>query len=51
MPFTVEGTAIADRVEKPEFQVSYDEGRTWTTAKGVDGSRLSVKHPAEPGTG
>ncbi|NNN34878.1 S8 family serine peptidase [Streptomyces sp. S3(2020)] len=50
VPFTVEGAATAATAQKLAFQVSYDEGRTWTAAKVVDGNRLSLKHPAEPGS-
>ncbi|WP_416986365.1 S8 family serine peptidase [Streptomyces sp. T028] len=50
VPFTVEGAAGRRTVKKLKFQVSYDEGRTWTAAKVVAGDRLSLKHPAEPGT-
>jgi hypothetical protein len=30
--------------------VSYDDGRTWTPAKAVGGTHLSLDHPARPGT-
>ncbi|WP_238431678.1 S8 family serine peptidase [Streptomyces cavernae] len=50
VPFTVEGAATTDTVEKLEFEVSYDEGKNWTTTEAVDGNRLSLEHPAEPGS-
>lgn len=50
VPFTVEGAATKGTVEKLEFEVSYDGGRTWTTAEAVQGTHLVLDHPAEPGT-
>ncbi|MFI7502371.1 S8 family peptidase [Streptomyces sp. NPDC049687] len=50
VPFTVEGAATARTVRKLAFEVSYDEGRTWEAAKKVDGTHLSLRHPAQPGT-
>ena len=50
MPFTVEGAATTRTVRKLDFEVSYDEGRTWKAAKKVHGTRLSLHHPAQPGT-
>lgn len=50
VPFTVEGAATAGTVKKLSFEVSYDDGRTWTAAKAVGGMRLSLDHPAQPGT-
>ncbi|MFJ8463735.1 hypothetical protein [Streptomyces swartbergensis] len=29
---------------------SDDGGRTWTTARAVNGAHLSLNHPAQPGT-
>ena len=50
VPFTVEGAASARSAKKLAFEVSYDDGKTWTTVKAVDGNRLSLEHPAQPGT-
>ena len=50
MPFTVEGAAAGQRPAKLAFQVSYDEGKTWQTAKSVGGTHLSLKHPATAGS-
>ncbi|MFF9753775.1 S8 family serine peptidase [Streptomyces sp. NPDC014344] len=50
VPFTVEGAATARTAKKLEFEVSYDDGRTWTTARAVNGTHLSLNHPAQPGT-
>ncbi|MGW0821116.1 S8 family serine peptidase [Streptomyces sp. NPDC002845] len=50
VPFTVEGAATARTAEDLAFEVSYDEGRTWTTAEAVDGTHLSLDHPEQPGT-
>ena len=50
MPFTLEGAAKAGTVRKLAFKVSYDNGRTWKTAKAVDGRHLKLRHPAKAGT-
>jgi hypothetical protein len=50
VPFTVEGAATARTAKELAFEVSYDEGRTWTTAEAVDGTHLSLDHPEQPGT-
>lgn len=50
VPFTVEGAAGGRTVKKLTFEVSYDEGGTWTPARTVHGNRLSLEHPAEPGS-
>ncbi|MGW3243113.1 S8 family peptidase [Streptomyces sp. NPDC001070] len=50
VPFTVEGAATARTARKLAFAVSYDEGRTWRTARVVDRERLELRHPARPGT-
>ena len=50
VPFTVEGAAAGQRPAKLAFQVSYDEGKTWQTAKSVGGTHLSLKHPATAGS-
>ncbi|WP_330347215.1 S8 family serine peptidase [Streptomyces sp. NBC_00582] len=50
VPFTVEGAAGRRTVKKLTFEVSYDEGGTWTPARTVRGDRLALKHPAQPGT-
>ncbi|WP_407698887.1 molybdopterin-binding protein [Streptomyces acidicola] len=50
VPFTVEGAAAGQRPAKLAFEVSYDEGATWQPTEAVDGSRLSLEHPAEAGS-
>ncbi|WP_330268541.1 S8 family serine peptidase [Streptomyces griseorubiginosus] len=50
VPFTVEGAAAGQRPAKLAFQVSYDDGRTWRSARSVGGSHLSLKHPAKAGS-
>ncbi|MFD5893171.1 S8 family serine peptidase [Streptomyces sp. NPDC060366] len=50
VPFTVEGAVTAAGAEELAFEVSYDEGGTWTTAEAVDGTHLSLDHPERPGT-
>ncbi|CAM5520663.1 S8 family serine peptidase [Streptomyces aurantiogriseus] len=50
VPFMVEGAATARAVKKLSFEVSYDDGRTWTAAKAVGGTHLTLDHPAQPGT-
>ncbi|MFI1728965.1 hypothetical protein ACH40E_06940 [Streptomyces acidicola] len=32
------------------FEVSYDEGATWQPTEAVDGTQLSLEHPAEAGS-
>lgn len=50
VPFTVEGAAAGQRPAKLAFQVSYDEGRTWQSARSVGGTHLSLQHPATAGS-
>ncbi|MFC9842297.1 S8 family serine peptidase [Streptomyces sp. NPDC060223] len=50
VPFTVEGAAAGQRPKKLAFEVSYDEGTTWQSAKAVGGTHLSLTHPAEAGS-
>ncbi|UUU23767.1 S8 family peptidase [Streptomyces sp. DSM 40750] len=50
VPFTVEGASAGRQPAKLAFEVSYDEGATWQTAEAVDGTHLSLRHPAEPGS-
>ncbi|WP_210569323.1 S8 family serine peptidase [Streptomyces sp. GESEQ-4] len=50
VPFTVEGAATARTVKKLSFEVSYDDGSTWTAAKAVGGTHLLLDHPARSGT-
>ncbi|MFC9848480.1 S8 family peptidase [Streptomyces sp. NPDC060223] len=50
VPFRIEGAAKASTVRKLAFKVSYDNGRTWKTAKAVDGKLLKLRHPAKAGT-
>ncbi|MER5277265.1 S8 family serine peptidase [Streptomyces sp. NPDC002809] len=50
VPFTVEGAAAGKLPAKLAFEVSYDEGATWQPTRAVDGTHLSLKHPAEAGS-
>ncbi|QYX79323.1 S8 family serine peptidase [Streptomyces akebiae] len=50
VPFAVEGAAAGRQPAKLAFEVSYDEGATWRSAEAVDGTHLSLEHPAEPGS-
>ncbi|MFF3379586.1 S8 family serine peptidase [Streptomyces sp. NPDC002680] len=50
VPFSIEGAAAGRQPAKLAFEVSYDEGATWQSADAVDGNRLSLEHPAEPGS-
>ncbi|UIX33861.1 hypothetical protein [Streptomyces sp. GQFP] len=50
VPFTIEGAAAGQQPAKLAFEVSYDEGATWQSAEAVDGTHLSLEHPAEPGS-
>ena len=50
VPFAVEGAAAGRQPAKLAFEVSYDEGATWQSTEAVDGTHLSLEHPAEPGS-
>ncbi|MFJ2827974.1 S8 family serine peptidase [Streptomyces sp. NPDC087263] len=50
VPFTVEGAAAGQRLKKLAFEVSYDEGTTWQSAKAVGGTHLSLTHPVKAGS-
>ncbi|MEU3616265.1 S8 family serine peptidase [Streptomyces sp. NPDC006872] len=50
VPFAVEGASAGRQPAKLAFEVSYDEGATWQSAEAVDGTHLSLQHPAEPGS-
>ncbi|MGW2051857.1 S8 family serine peptidase [Streptomyces sp. NPDC001858] len=50
VPFAVEGASAGRQPAKLAFEVSYDEGTTWQPTEPVDGTHLSLQHPAEPGT-
>ncbi|WP_328498523.1 hypothetical protein OHS59_41680 [Streptomyces sp. NBC_00414] len=44
------GAAAGQRPAKLAFEVSYDEGTTWRSAKAVHGTHLSLTRPAEAGS-
>ncbi|MFJ6086736.1 S8 family peptidase [Streptomyces sp. NPDC092369] len=50
VPFSVKGAAAGQKPARLAFQVSYDDGATWHSAKAVGGTHLTLKHPAEPGS-
>ncbi|MEU5222262.1 S8 family serine peptidase [Streptomyces toyocaensis] len=50
VPFTVQGAGTAATAKKLAFEVSYDEGSTWTTVEAIDGDHLVLDHPAQPGS-
>ncbi|MFF4903181.1 S8 family serine peptidase [Streptomyces sp. NPDC001068] len=50
VPFHIEGAAAGQRLRKLTFAVSYDAGRTWQPAEAVDGTHLSLRHPAGAGS-
>ncbi|MFF1278033.1 S8 family serine peptidase [Streptomyces marokkonensis] len=50
VPFTIEGAGTAATAKELAFEVSYDEGSSWSTAEAVDGNHLLLDHPAQPGS-
>ncbi|WP_051858035.1 S8 family serine peptidase [Streptomyces cellulosae] len=50
VPFSIEGAAAGQRPKTLTFEVSYDEGTTWQSAKAVGGTHLTLKHPAKAGS-
>ncbi|MFD9440124.1 S8 family peptidase [Streptomyces sp. NPDC060006] len=50
VPFSLQGavTEVAS-LRKLAFAVSYDDGRTWRRTRVLDGDRLKLRSPAEPG--
>ncbi|MGW1215943.1 S8 family peptidase [Streptomyces sp. NPDC002499] len=50
VPFSIKGAAAGQKPAKLAFQVSYDDGATWQSAKAVGGTHLTLKHPAQPGS-
>jgi hypothetical protein len=50
VPFTIEGAAAGQRPAKLAFEVSYDQGATWQATKAIDGTHLSLSHPAKAGS-
>ncbi|GHA31138.1 hypothetical protein GCM10010329_63210 [Streptomyces spiroverticillatus] len=46
VPVTVQGSAAGNNLKSLAVEVSYDDGKTWQSAK-VDGGSISVKNPAK----